>query len=47
MMTVPTVVLIVASLAVAVAGAPLYDMAVDAATVLADPAPYIEAVLGR
>jgi multicomponent Na+:H+ antiporter subunit D len=46
LMVLPTAALTVVGLAIAVAGGPLYDLSVRAATDLLDPTAYVEAVLG-
>jgi multicomponent Na+:H+ antiporter subunit D len=47
LMTVGTAVLVVASVVVAVLAGPLHEVALRASADLVDPAPYVEAVLGR
>ena len=47
LMAVPTAALVLLSLAIAAAAGPLYDLSRRAAVALAQPAPYIDAVLGR
>ncbi|MBW3626966.1 MAG: Na+/H+ antiporter subunit D, partial [Actinobacteria bacterium] len=45
LMVAPTAALVVLSLVIAVAAAPLWDLSERAAATLVDPAPYVEAVL--
>jgi multicomponent Na+:H+ antiporter subunit D len=47
LMTVATVALVALTLAIALFAGPLYDLSERAATTLLDPAPYLQAVLGR
>ena len=46
-MVVPTAVLAALTLAIGVAGGPLYDLSDRAAADLVDPSPYLQAVLHR